>query len=91
VVSLVCIWMEKLVETLAIVGGIVAAIVFVAERVAFAVICWMISRWLYNHGSRLWFQITLRCGPPLKRATEGVRRWWTMRTLRSQLAGGATP
>ena len=81
-------------ETFALLTGILAAVVYVAERLAFAIIVYLLSRWtlsllrpvltrtlVYLLVVRAWVQLQIF----------RFQRWLAMRALRSQLAGGATP
>jgi hypothetical protein len=81
-------------ETIALLGAIVMAIVFVAERLAFAVLIYMLSRWTFRMAQPV-LKVLVREWLVLKgRVTLWVyafRRWLAMRALRGQLAGGATP
>lgn len=81
-------------ETIALVSGIIAAIVFVAERLAFAVMLYMLCSWAFTAFAplirRLHIRIMAFVGS-IKWVREAVQMWWAMRALRRQLAMGATP
>lgn len=81
-------------ETLALLAGILTAIVFVAERLAFAVIVYMLSRWTLRL-VRPWLvrllAILLIVRAWCASQIMALQRWWALRALRSQLSRGATP
>lgn len=81
-------------ETVALLGAIVMAIVFVAERLAFAVLIYMLSRWSFRMAQPA-LRVVVREWLVLKGCCRlwffAIRHWWAMRALRGQLAGGATP
>ena len=74
-----------------------AALLFVvafAERIAFAVMMYMLCAWTWRATAqpRAWLarEILVLHGR-FKIVHEAILRWWAMRALRGQLARGATP
>jgi hypothetical protein len=81
-------------EILALLGGLLAAIVFIAERLAFAVMIYMLTRWVWQATAApraLLHREMLRAHRQLWNVHQAILRWWAMRSLRGQLARGATP
>jgi hypothetical protein len=88
-------------ETLALVGGVLAAIVFVSERLAFAIMLYMLISWVWRatalpraliaRALRWLEREVLTFVGQIKWVREAVQYWWMMRTLRRQFAVGATP
>jgi hypothetical protein len=88
-------------EILALLAGLLAAIVFVAERLAFAVMLWMLCAWTWRATARprallmqglgwLEREVLILVGQ-IKWVREAVQFWWMARTLRRQFGIGATP
>ena len=76
-------------EIIALIGGIVAAIVFVAERLAFAVMLYMLCSWVYRATKPLWRWADREMAglfSHLRSARDAVLAWWTFRSLRTQMA-----
>jgi hypothetical protein len=81
-------------ETVALLGGILMAIVFVAERLAFAVMLYMLTSWIWKataHPRALLHREILRAQRGLRTVHQSILHWWAMRSLRGQMARGATP
>ena len=81
-------------EILAFAAAFVIGLVFMAERLAFAVLVYMLTRWAWRYVGPLW--ATLRADLVTAYAwcrarVQALRHWWAMRALRGQLQGGATP
>jgi hypothetical protein len=88
-------------EIVALLGGLLAAIVFVAERLAFAVMLWLLCAWVWRvtavprallvKALRWMTTEMLIVVGQLKWVREAVQFWWMSRSLRRQFAMGATP
>ena len=88
-------------EILAILAAVLAAVVFMAERLAVAIMLYMLVSWTWRvtagpralmaRGLR-WLnrEIMILVGQ-LKWVREAVQFWWMARTLRRQFSLGATP
>jgi hypothetical protein len=78
----------------AILAAVLAAVVYFAEKLAFAIILYLLCRWAFRRSKPLirgllreWLVLKGRCRLWLY----ALRHWWAMRALRGQLTGGATP
>ena len=88
-------------EILALLTGILAAVVFAAERLAFAVMLWMLCAWVWRasrvprallmRGLMLIEREVLVLVGRLRWVREALSFWWMARSLRRQFSAGATP
>jgi len=85
----------------AMLAAVLAAVVFMAERLAFAVMLWMLCSWTWRVTAKpralllkglAWLEreVLVFVGR-IKWVREAVQYWWMMRTLRRQFSLGATP
>jgi len=94
-------FVEVLMEILAILAAVLAAVVFVAERLAVAIMMYMLVSWTWRataaprallaRGLRWLNREVMILVGQLKWVREAVQFYWMARTLRRQFAMGATP
>ena len=81
-------------EIVALLAGILTAIVFVAERLAFAVMMYLMCRWVFRTSQPL-FKLMNRWADQawagLKVVHQSILHYWAMKALRGQMMRGATP
>jgi len=88
-------------EMLVLLGGLLAAVVFMAERLAFAVMLWLLCAWawrvtavpraLLGRALRWMTNEMLIVVGQVKWVREAIAFWWMTRSLHRQFRMGATP